>query len=217
MFAQTTGKVQGVVNDDSAKPVPGAYVVATLESPTDHSSFSVVTGPQGNYLFNGLPAGKYSICVHAPGGPSLNNCQWASASEVTVSANQTVSNSPIAVVEGAVVQIRLSDPQKLIGPADDIMIGMYLPSGLFQPLRQAAGDATGRTYDVAVPKKGQVKIGVVSTHLVIADDRGNSLGARPAGQGGNSTSVAATAGAVTITAQTTVSGPPITFTVTGRK
>jgi hypothetical protein len=215
-FAQSGGKIQGTVTDDSGKPVLGAYAVATFQSQADHSTYSAVTDAKGAYSFGSLPAGKYSICIHTPGGPHLNNCQWATESQATVAGGQTVSAPTIAVTEGALLQIRLDDPKKSISPSDDILVGISLPN-TFQPMRLASSDATGRTYDAAVPKKTPVKVTVISTHVQMTDDKGNGMGPQASVQAGASPTSAATLTVLTLQSPSAVNGPPITLTVTGRK
>jgi hypothetical protein len=215
-FSQTTARIQGVVNDDAGKPVSGVYAVATAQSATDHSTYSAVTNNKGEYSFDNLKPGKYSICVQSPGGPHLGNCQWATTAQATVAAAQTLAGQNITVTQGAVFQLRIDDPKKLIAATDDILAGIYLPSGLFQPMRLAATDPTGRTYDVAVPQKSSFRLAVISSHLLMSDDKGNGLG--PKAVTPNSTAPSpATSVTLTLQGPSAVSGPPTTVTVTGRK
>ena len=211
-----TAKIQGVVIDDSGKPVAGIYAVATAQSATDHSTYSSVTNSRGEYSFDALPPGKYSICVQSPGGPQLNNCQWAVATQATVAAAQTLGNQTITVTQGELLKIRLDDPKQLIAYTDDILIGIYLPSGLFHPMRLATSDPTGRTYEIAVPLKTPVRVSVISTHLQMTDDKSKNLAPQSANP--NSTGpVPATSSTQTLAGPSAANGPPITFTVTGRK
>jgi hypothetical protein len=214
-LAQTTARIQGTVNDDSGKPVTAAHVVAALQSLTDHSTYSAVTGPKGEYALDNLKPGQYSLCTQAPGGPHLNPCQWSTGPQATVAAGQTIANQALTVTKGAILQLRLDDPQKLITPSDDIFLVVYLPSGLFQPLRLVSRDAAGRTYDVAVPLKNPVRLAIISSHLQMVDDKGNGL-APHAVQNSNAPA-AATNSVVTFPGQSAVNGPPVTFTITGRK
>jgi hypothetical protein len=215
-FAQSVGHIQGTVNDDSGHPVPAAYAVATFQSSNSHATYNTVTGPKGDFSFKNLPAGTYSICVHVPGGPHLNSCQWSQTTQVTVAAGQTLANQTITLTKGALLQVRVDDPQKILTPADDLIIGVYLPSGLFHPLRLAASDATGRTYDAAVPLATQLRLSVHSSHLVIVDGQGKGL-APIALPKGNSTPPAATSGNITLPGRSGVNGPPLALTITSRR
>jgi len=132
-FSQSS-RIQGVVNDDAGKNPSGVYVVATTQSPTDHHTYSALTGPNGAYTIGNLPSGKYTLCLQAPGGSHLNNCQYAMPIQVTVAASQTVTQN-ISVSGGGIFQLRLADPNRLSTPTDDILLGVYLPTGLFHPMR----------------------------------------------------------------------------------
>ena len=53
------GTIKGAVKDASGSPVPGATV--TLQSESTARSTSVVTKPDGSYVFTSLEAGAYAI------------------------------------------------------------------------------------------------------------------------------------------------------------
>jgi hypothetical protein len=216
LSAQSVGHIQGTVTDDSGRPVAGGYAVATVQSTTSHATYNGVTGPNGEFTFKNLPPGRYSVCVHVPGGPHLNSCQWTQAPQFTVTAGQTLANQTITLTKGSLLQVRLADPNKLLTTTDDVMIGVYLPSGLFQPLRLAGSDPTGRTYDAAVPLSTQVRLSVHSSHVVIVDDQGRGLNPLPLPKG-NSAPAVATSGTITLPGRSGFTGPPLTLTVTGRK
>jgi hypothetical protein len=207
-FSQSSA-IQGVVSDDSGNSPTGIYVVATLLSPSDHRTFTTVTGANGTYSFSNLPAGTYSVCVQSPGGGHLNNCHWGAPVSLALAASQTLSRN-LSITQGALFQLRLDDPQNLISPTDDLMLGVFLPNG-FSPMRLASADPTGRSYDLAVPLKTSVRLNVISTRLQIADDKGKALGA-PGNIG-----PAVTSAVITFPGQSALHGPPLTFTVTGRK
>jgi hypothetical protein len=77
-------------------------------------------------------------------------------------------------------------------------------------MRLASSDATGRTYDVAVPLKTSIRLNIISSHLRISDDKSNSLAP-------TTLTPSATSSTVTFPGQSALHGPPVTFTVTGRK
>lgn len=208
-LAQTT-KIQGVVKDDTGATPSGLYVVATSQG-NDHHTYTTTTGAKGDYTFNNIPPGKYNLCVQAPGGPHLNNCEYSAPAQVTLATSQSATQN-ISVTQGAVFQLRLDDPRKLITPVDDIFLVVHLPNGLARPMRLASSDATGRTYDAPVPLKTSVRLSIISSHLQIADDKNNSLAPKSAAANSPQTS-----GGITFPGQSAVHGPPVTFTVTGRK
>ena len=67
LFAQTdTGSVRGTVTDDQARAISGAQV--TITSADTGYSRSVNTDSDGNYVFQSVPTGRYSLKVAATQG-----------------------------------------------------------------------------------------------------------------------------------------------------
>jgi len=136
--------------------------------------------------------------------------------QFTLGKGETLSNQTVAVVAGALLQIHIADPGKLMGASDDLLIGVLLPTGLIQPMRLASLDPTGRTYDIAVPKQTPLRVSINSTQFQIVDNNGSGLSPHPSA-GNSSAGGVATGSVVTLPAPSAVNGPPITFTVTGRR
>src|SRR4051812_2083690 len=63
-FAQTTGTITGTVTTAGA-PLPGATV--TIASPAMQGVRTTVSGINGDYSFNALPPGKYSVTAELEG------------------------------------------------------------------------------------------------------------------------------------------------------
>src|SRR5689334_18817137 len=125
-------QIQGVVKDDTGATPSGLFVVATSQA-SDHHTYTTTTGPKGDYTFKNLPPGKYNLCVQAPGGAHLNNCEYSTPAQVTIAASQSAVQN-ISVTQGAVFQLRLDDPRKLITPTDDLFLVVHLPNGLARPM-----------------------------------------------------------------------------------
>src|SRR5262249_58002853 len=109
-FGQTA-KIQGVVSDDGGKNPANLSVAATAQS-GDHRAYTSRTSAKGEYSFANLPAGTYILCVQAPGGIHLGNCQWAAPTQVTVAASQTVTQN-LSVTHGRVFTLRIDDPNHI--------------------------------------------------------------------------------------------------------
>jgi hypothetical protein len=224
-WCQTAAKggIQGVVQDESGKPVAGATAVATGVGTSTHQSHTVTTNAAGAYSFTGLEPGQYLVCVQTPGGPHLDPCQWSKPAPITVSSGATAANQATTAVKGAVIQVRIDDPLKLMSTgkgssAGDIVVGLLLPRDLLQPMRLASSDAGGRTYDAAIPTGTPVRVQIHSTHLQISDSVGLSLAPVGAAAGAGA-GVANMASASTQTVQAPVgTGTHVmTFRVTGKK
>ncbi len=215
------GGIRGVALDDGGKPVAGAYAIATGVGTSNHQSHTVTTTATGAYSFIGLEPGQYQVCIQAPGGLQLDPCHWSRPALVAVASGVTTANQTTTVVKGSLLQVRINDPQKLMATgkgssAGDIIVGILLPQALFQPMRLASSDASGRTYDVAIPIGMPVRVQIHSTHLQIADSRGLSLAPVNAVPGSPAASLAS---ASTLTAQIPAGTATqvMTFSVTGKK
>ncbi|MEM7480718.1 MAG: TonB-dependent receptor [Acidobacteriota bacterium] len=68
-FAQTTGRVDGSVVDDSGAALPG--VTITLTSPSLQGDRVAVTGAEGKFRFVGLPVGDYDLTAALDGFSNL--------------------------------------------------------------------------------------------------------------------------------------------------
>ena len=204
----TTSRLSGVVNDDSGKPLAGAFVTAIGQS-TGHATYNTTTDPNGSYSFSNITPDKYAICVQSPAGARLNNCQWSTPTQLTAAANQA-STQNLTLPQGAILEVLVNDPQKLIARDDDLLIAVHLPSGAFYPMPVATSNAAMRTYECAVPLRTSLRISVVSRHLQLADDKANSLAPLNGAP-------SATSSTLTFPGQSALHGPPVTLTITGRK
>jgi hypothetical protein len=91
----TTTSLVGTVSDSSGKVIPGAKVTAT-ETRT-HDIYNTTTNGQGNYTFEFVRVGVYSITVEQAGFQKITK------TGITVDIDQTV-RTDIALAVGAVTQ-----------------------------------------------------------------------------------------------------------------
>jgi hypothetical protein len=219
-FGQSTGSISGIVKDDTGQPVAGGYAVASPAGPSATPlTYTAMTSAKGEFNLTGMQPGKYSICVQVPGGAHLDPCRWSSAVQVTVGAGQAVSNQAIGVTKGSVLQVRIDDPNKLLatsGPGD-LLVGVFLPSALFEPLRLVASDASGRTYQTAIPFDTSVRLSVTSAHLALADAKGAKLTPVTASSGGSTAGSPGASAAMPVLSATGTANSLVTLTVIGKK
>ena len=78
----TTGTVRGVVTDQTGAVVPGASI--TVTDPNTKASQTAESGSGGQYQFNNLPVGTYTITVQPPSG---SNFSTLTISDVRVKLN----------------------------------------------------------------------------------------------------------------------------------
>lgn len=83
-----TGRIVGTVQDTSGAMVPGASVTAT--NPETNASYKTTSSDSGQYSFEALPAGNYTITVEQ------TNFKKYSTSENVLTANDTATiNIPL--------------------------------------------------------------------------------------------------------------------------
>jgi hypothetical protein len=177
--AQTPGVIQGVIDDNSGPVVSPVHVLA-VNPAIGGKSYTAVTNSNGAFSISGVAPGTYSICVQEPGGAHLDPCRWSTPVLIKVAAGQTVSNASVSAVKGTLLQVRVNDPGGLWKAGSgkpEVLIGVILPSSLFQPMRLASSDAGGKNFDVAIPAGTPVKMSVTAPHFAISDSQGLSLGA----------------------------------------
>ena len=101
-FANIFGALRGVVHDPQHRPVEGAMVM--LKSKTSDWGKSITTDSTGEFQFNGVPLGEYSVSVASPGFAQIAQditvisgtvpAVHFSLKVATTSANVTVSAAP---------------------------------------------------------------------------------------------------------------------------
>ena len=64
-FATIFGSIRGIIHDPQHRPVQGAMVM--LKSKSSEWTKSVTTDSNGEFAFNAVPLGDYSISVASPG------------------------------------------------------------------------------------------------------------------------------------------------------
>ena len=68
------------------KPIPAALVMAVASGAPAFSK-NTRSGGDGAFQIQGLPAGKYSLCVQAPADAYLDPCQWNGSPSTVVLAS----------------------------------------------------------------------------------------------------------------------------------
>jgi hypothetical protein len=177
--AQSPGVIQGVIKDDSGQALASVYAVA-VNPALGGKQYTAATSSNGAFSMSGVAPGTYSICVQEPGGQHLDPCHWSTPVQVKVAAGQTVASPSVTAVKGTLLQVRVNDPGGLwkAGSGNpEVLLGLKLPSSLFQPMRLASSDAGGKTFDVAIPSGTPVNVSVTAPHFTISSSQGMSLGA----------------------------------------
>ena len=99
----TTGTVRGVVKDQTGAVVPAATV--TITDPKTNTSQTAVSGSGGEYQFNNLLAGTYTITVQPPSG---SNFSTLTVSDVLVRLNDITDVSNVLQPGEATASVTVS-------------------------------------------------------------------------------------------------------------
>jgi hypothetical protein len=184
--ASISGKV---LDAKTLKPIPAALVMA-VQTGLPPFSKNTKTGGDGAFQIQGLPTGKYSLCVQAGDG-YVDTCQWSTPTVVTLAAGQTVTGTSIRLTAASILTVQVQDAQKVLsqktkdGRRPELTLGVWGPKGLYYPARAvAAPSATGArpqggvnsySYQVGVPRDTALKFYIASKDLKLGDAVGATL------------------------------------------
>lgn len=152
-----TGSISGTIAGDDGKPLAG--VITSNRTSPPAASGRAVAGANGAFTIANLPAGTYALCASVENLGYLDPCAWSAAPPtVQIAAGQAVTGFRLVVKKGTTLQVRLNDPDKILGQkaapkqvAPHVLLGVFTPRRLFQPLQLAGTDASGRNHQGTVP------------------------------------------------------------------
>lgn len=221
-----SGRITGVVTDDTGAPVGGAIVSAALRTgatpgtrgPGGLPSFmpfppKAPTSGDGTFEIDALPAGTYALCVDKLGSALLNPCLWTSQPVLaTLTAGGSAQGVSVVAPKGVFLTIRVLDPKKSLirNPiSDDVHIGTYHGNSPFIPALVSGWDMKGKTMSLAVLPGQPVNLTVSSSAYALADANGISLGSGVA-------QIAVPAAVLASATSTLSPTPAVTIQVTGK-
>jgi len=148
------------------------------------------TGGDGAFEIQGLPAGKYSVCVQAGDG-YLDPCQWnETPATVTLVSGQAAKGMSVRLTAASILTVEVQDAQKVLsqktkdGRRPGLMVGVWGPKGLYYPARATGGPVAGASseaavdsyrYQIAVPRDMMLKLQIASRDLKLGDGTGVAL------------------------------------------
>ena len=193
--AQTavTGSISGRIVSETALPLR-ATVALSFATARGYPAppRRVRTNSTGVFTFSKLPAGTYSLCAQvASAEPALANspyvdtCLWGSGqAPITLTAGQQVTGVVFTAVKGALLSVHVADPggvlpsatAKAPAPLDPaLQIILKGPDGRYRHARYVSSDATGRTYQIAIPLNAALGLKVLSSVANVLDQNGQAV------------------------------------------
>jgi hypothetical protein len=175
-----SGTIAGNVRGDDGTAIAGAYLSLQLQPPYVKSrhletEWTLRTGSDGSFQFTGLNGGSYRICGYLPHGAWLNPCAWGlQPPTVTLSSAQPAATVTLTLKQGAVVPIRVNDPNQLLpqyegkSPGADLLIGVVSDSGIFAPASIVSQDSGGRYQQVVIPFGAMAGLRVFSAQFQLS-------------------------------------------------
>ncbi len=194
--AQTmnVGPAQGSVTDDQGKPLSGAKIsyrrIGQLVGPASHpvpaageipTQGLALSDSAGLYRLPTVPVGDYLLCGTVPSGPYLDPCKWQSAIHVNV-GNASVSAPTVALRKGVFLNVQINDPSGLLPKvvdrlfqAGNLVVGIKFAQGAYLGAENMTLDATGRSYQMAIPAGVPLSLWLFSRGISITDSTGKSV------------------------------------------
>ena len=209
IYSQTSeGAIQGRVVDDKARPLAGFYIVATPQGPGGGLTLTATTDANGAFVVSKAKPAVYTLCAQLAGSVYLDPCRWGKTPQVTVVAGQVAAAGTLALAQGSILRVRVSDPTRkymnaATAGAPGLMIGVMAPTSLFHALRLVSNTDTEKTFETAIPIGSAVQVAVHGGQFSLADEKG----------------VALAAGAAVIPVQhaAAAANPDLRLTVTGKR
>jgi hypothetical protein len=196
MRGQTSFRIAGTVTTEDSRSPLGATVVISKTpdyvnvSRTKLPRFQVVASstrvPQtvavsstGAFEATGLPRGQYQLCAVAPDG-YLDNCAWFGPVDVILAPGSANTVKNIVLRRGAVVRIRLDDPQSLL-PAVETPAGErrakigVMADGALRPAVLRSRDSTGQNLIITVPFDKPLRLWVSPSQVAVRGPDGTTF------------------------------------------
>ena len=186
-----TATLVGHIYSDQGSSVANALVSVqqTVATP-GYQTYRVVTDDHGKFILS-VPDGQtYSVCVGSWSSQLLNSCEWAlSQSLVKIATGQQNASFQITLSTGAMLQIRLNDPQALLptvtavaggtvpSGAPFVRFGVYSADGRFHVAIPVSADSLGQTHQILVPLNASFNLSIQATGVQVLNQAGVALAA----------------------------------------
>jgi hypothetical protein len=183
--------LNGRVYSDAGRPVVGALAtVQRTVAIASYTTYRVVTNAQGKFSLTVPDTATYSVCVGSWGDSLLNSCEWSlGQSLVPIAAGQQTASITITLQTGAMLRIRLDDPQGLLpsptavtsgtasSSAPSVRFGLWSSDGRYHAAIQVSSDSLGQNHQVLLPLNAALNFSVQASGVQVLNQTGTALAA----------------------------------------
>jgi hypothetical protein len=188
-----TASLSGHILSEEGRPLH-ATVTLSFANPQGYPAppRRTSTDTTGAFSFARLAPGTYTLCAQvspsepAPANsPFIDTCVWGSAQPpITLASGQQLTGVVFTAPKGAVLQVRVADPDHVLPPAaakgpaplePELQLMLRGPDGLYRHARFLSSDTAGRNYQLPVPLKTALALKLTSTVANVFDQANNQI------------------------------------------
>lgn len=189
------GAISGAIVDEAGEPQPGAQL--RCQKLTEYTRDvrgrmvvrepgfvrSVAAGPGGKFALPDLPPGRYHLCAIGGRPNQVGSCEWGGVAVISLAAGENVQNVVRTVRDGAVITLRVADPNRRIVVPDPrgmaprqgrFSVELVSPTGSQRRAERIASSPVEHVFQIVVPKQWPMRL-FLDTDLKLADEAGKEL------------------------------------------
>ena len=178
------GRLHGIVIDDQKQAVAGAIVTAQPEAEPGREMRPVFVASRkdGSFEFNGIPAGRYTLCAQIKERDLLNSCVWSeNPRRITLAGGELLAGVPIVMRSGVPIEIELDDASNVLEATAAkqnrrrVLVGVFSGNGRFHPARVESREGKKVKHYILVPPNEDLKLLVHGRNVEIEDGAGKKI------------------------------------------
>jgi hypothetical protein len=193
-----TGAISGTIVDEAGQPQPGAQL--RCQKLTEYTRDirgrmvlkepgfvrSVVAGSGGKFALSDLPPGRYHLCAVGGRPNQVGSCEWGGVAVIALATGENIQNVVRTVREGAVITLRVADPNRRIVLPDSrgiaprqgrFSLELVSPTGSQRRAERISSSPVEHVFQITVPKQWPMRL-FLDTDLRLTDEAGKHLEVR---------------------------------------
>jgi len=193
-----TGTISGTIVDEAGQPQPGAQL--RCQKLTEYTRDirgrrvlkepgfvrSVTAGSGGRSALSDLPPGRYHLCAVGVRANQVGSCEWGGVAVISLAAGENIQNVVRTLREGAVITLRVADPNRKIVLPDSrgiaprqgrFSLELVSPTGSQRRAARISGSPVEHVFQIIVPKQWPMRL-FLDTDLRLTDEAGKDLETR---------------------------------------